>query len=460
MPMRWLIAGAALCCIAQSAAAQITELPVPFDSAGKLRSLTPQVAIRLQLAAPVWPVQGDYVEARLFATSAGSHVISVERRTGAFDRYALSDTALVALRAAVNAALSRSGSVVTEERPQLISEPARGAFVRNQMGLALTVYGGLLSSLSDNTETRSAIYLLAVGTSYFATTALARTRTITRAQNHLATDGALRGWGMADGLLYTAAGDVDDKTYSAVGLAGALGGAIAGYHYGKRLTDSEAEATTSFSNFAAATAFGLSGATGIAQHSHNNGRTVVAAVLAGGALGYGFGPLYPRRATYTVTRGDVQMLTIGGLLGAAAAFTPFANERNADSQAAAGAATAGFVAGIVAADRLVSAPFDYSTADASQVSLGVAAGALMGGAAAILTKPSSEVTLGLITAGGILGAIAGHKFAEPARANSTALRVGARGSSRSDATLQLNATGILLGAARVPGQHGIASVRF
>jgi hypothetical protein len=83
----------------------------------------------------------------------------------------------------------------------------------------------------------------------------------------------------------------------------------------------------------------------------------------------------------------------------------------------------------------------------------------MGGAVSILAKPAPEVTLGLLTVGGILGAIAGHKFAEPARANSGAVRVGSV-NGRRGASLEIDPTGVLLGASRIPGTHGILNVRF
>ena len=289
--MRWLIVVAMVAASSAPLSAQITEIRVSFDSAGKVRTLTPPVVQRLGLTSPAWPVTGDFSEAALFATSLGGHVIAVERRGGATDRYALTDSAFVALRAAVNAALSRSGSVVTEEREHMISEPAGNTFVRNQMILGFSVYGGLLAALANDGKTAGAMYLLAAGTSYFVSTAISKQTTITRAQNHLATDGALRGGAATAGLLYAALGDINDKSYAGVTLAGALAGSALGYQYGKRLTDSEAESATSFSNYAGLTVFGLTGATGIAQNSHDDGRTVVGAVVASAVAGYGLGPL-------------------------------------------------------------------------------------------------------------------------------------------------------------------------
>lgn len=442
----WFVLGSA-------AGAQVTEVAVPFDSAGKVRTLTPELVTRFALSPQVWPVTGTFTEARLFAVSTGGHVLSVDRPGGAVERYTMSDSAVSLLRAAIDSSLRISGSVVTEERPQTMSQPVKGAFVRNQMVLTWALYGPLLASMSGDTKTGTALYLLATGASYFITTGISRTTSITRAQNHLATDGALRGWGTASGLLYAVAGDAGPQTYSAVGLIGALGGSLAGFQYGRRLTDSEAQAATSISSYAALTMLGAAGASGLLDDS-TNGRGAVGGIVAAGILGYVAGPSYPRKASYTVTRGDVQLLSVGALLGAAAAFTPFA-DGGGDSHAAAGAATAGFVAGIIAADRLWARPFDHSTSDATQVGLGVLAGGLVGGALAVLMEPSASGGFALVTTGGILGAVAGHKFADPPKAMTPAARVGL-GRTR----LEFDPTAVALGVARVRGQHAIVSFRF
>ena len=441
-----------------SATAQWSETPVPFDSAGRIRALTPALVSRLALPDSVWPVRGVFVEARLYSQSTGGHVLSAERQSGVVDRFPLSDDGVVALRRAVDAGMTTGGRVVAEERPQTISGPARGAFARNQMILAFGLYGPLLATTTDDAKTGTAMYLLATGASFFVTQSLARNTAVTRAQNHLATDGALRGWGMAAGLLYASEADGDRKTYSGIGLAGALSGTVAGYYFGKRLTDSEAQSASSFSNFAALTALGLSGATGLAQRS-DDVRPAVGAAVAAGALGYALGPRYPRAASYTVTTGDVQTLTVGAILGAAAAFTPFANEQNADSKGAAAAATAGLLGGIIVADRLLVQPFDYATSDAAVLALGAIAGVFVGAATAVLAEPSSEGTLALLSAGGIAGAIAGHKFARPPRANSM-MRVGSLGASGRSATFELDPAGLLLTTSRAPGAHGMVHLRF
>ena len=49
-------------------AAQVTETPVPFDSAGRIVSINEPLANRLGLTPPAWPVTGAFVEAKLFRT--------------------------------------------------------------------------------------------------------------------------------------------------------------------------------------------------------------------------------------------------------------------------------------------------------------------------------------------------------------------------------------------------------
>jgi hypothetical protein len=136
--------------VAADLAAQVSETPEPFDSAGRVRSITPPLAARLRLAAPAWPVAGDFVEARLYSVSTGGFVVVAERRGGRLDRYLLTVDQRLALRGAVTGGMGRAGRVVGEERPLVISEPARGGFIRNQMILAAVLYAPALAALTGD----------------------------------------------------------------------------------------------------------------------------------------------------------------------------------------------------------------------------------------------------------------------------------------------------------------------
>src|SRR4051812_28934301 len=149
-----------VCTVALRLGAQVVETPMPFDSAGKIRSVTPALAERFHLAPPTWPLSGDFVEARLFAVSGGGTVLVAQQRSGALLRYALRDEERDALREAIDHAMAESGAVVSES--QIASPNARGAFVRNQMILSAIVYGPLLASLTHDGRSATAVYLLSV----------------------------------------------------------------------------------------------------------------------------------------------------------------------------------------------------------------------------------------------------------------------------------------------------------
>ena len=436
-----------LATVARGAGAQVVETPIPFDSAANVRSVTPALAARLGLQSPAWPVPGDYVQARLYAVSTGGNVLVVERTGGTLERYAIEDTQLAALRAAITAATLSLGNRVGEDRPDVISEPARGAFLRNQMILAAGLYGPLLAALTDDAQTATVMYLAAVGGSYFVLNTISRTTPITRAQNDLATDGALRGAATAAGLMHAFRGDdFHRKTYSGTALAGAVAGSLFGYVRGRGLTDSEAHAAMKFSTFAAGTAFGLAGTFGAFGGDGDAEQVVAGSMVAAGLAGYLLGPAYPRRASYTVTAGDVRLLPIGALLGALAGATPVADAD--DEKLIAAGATLGGLAGIWLADRVWALPFDHGSGDVTQTWLGTIAGGLLGAAAAVLADPDDAFpALALVTTGAIAGAAGGHHLASPRRAQA---RVSWRFTPERGA----------LALAGVPGAYPVVSLRW
>lgn len=450
--IRLAVAMIALAGAARPAAAQQVETPVAFDSAGSIRAMTPGLVERFGLVPPVWPVTGDFVEARLHAVSTGGHVLVVQRRTGAIERYPLSDAAAADIAGVVNASLARSAAP-TSLAP-VASAPAGGTFARNQMILTWILYGPLLASIADDGRTGTALYLLATGASFFITQNVAKKSSVTRAQNHLATDGALRGWGAAAGLLYASNADVGQKMYSTVGLAGAIGGAVAGVKYGKGLTDAEAQSATAISNFAALAAMGLSVTTGLTGDT-DDGRAAVGSAVAAGLAGYVMGPSYPRRATYTVTRGDVQLLTIGAALGIMTFVTPIV-ESDVDEQTGFGLATAGMLTGLLVAERTFVRKYDHTSSEASQIWLGTIAGSLMGSAMAVLLDVGGAGAMGLATGGAIVGTIAGHSLAAPRRAGEQA-RISLPGRLGG---VEVNPAAAVMAGMGARGTHSLLTIRF
>jgi hypothetical protein len=125
-------------------------------------------------------------------------------------------------------------------------------------------------------------------------------------------------------------------------------------------------------------------------------------------------------------------------------------------------ATSGLLGGVLFADRLMARRFDYSNSDATQVGLGLAAGALLGGAVVALAEPNeSSVGVGIVTAGAILGTYAGHALANPPRAGDRRLNLRELPGTRvGGLRLRVDPGALALGAARVPGRHGVLNLTF
>jgi hypothetical protein len=440
-----------------SVSAQTTETPVPFDSAARVLSIGPQLASRLGLVAPAWPVTGEFVEARLFRVSSGGHSLSVSRPTGAVDRYSLDDTQMAALRAAVVEGIARAGRVVAEDNSSLISEPARGPFVRDQMVLASLIYGPALASLTNDGTVGTGVYMLSVGGTFFALNEFARKRSITKAQNALATDGAIRGWAASALAASIILDDIDDDGAALLALAGGIGGSAIGYNRGRGLTNSEAHAAMTGSTLAAGAALGATIASGIVnENTEKLGATVI---LAGGLAGYLAGPAYPRRATYSVTAGDVGLVRLGSLLGTAAAITPFAEVSDLGPKSAAAILTAGWVGGALLADRIAAKPFNHSAGDARMIYVGALGGALIGSAFPIMSQTESAVFAATaVTGGAIAGAIITQRMMNPAR-EGTFMR-SSSSSNANGAKFQLNPEGALMAATGQRGNHTLLTIRF
>ena len=439
--------------------AQVTETPVTFDGSGRVPAITPALAERLRLGLPAWPVTGQFERARLYRSSDGAYVLVVERRTKSLDRYALSETQASELRLAVQAPLRAGSRAGIGEQTDVASEPAGNAFVRNQALLGLFIYGPTAAgALTNDPAAGTATDLLVAGGTFFA--AMARRQTspaITTAQNNLSTFSALYGGALGGAAAYVAGVD-DGHLASGAVLLGSVGGTLAGLRLGKGMTDAEAAAST-FGGFAApVTSVGVMGITGALESG--DGKAQVALASTALVMGYALGPLYPRRAGYTVTAGDVQTVLLASALGTALAYIPFVGEMSPDSKTVSAALTAGFIGGIVLGDRLLAKPYDHTRSEAALLLSGISAGALIGGGLAAAAQASPETAYGLGVGGAILGAAATEGFfrssprslgyRSPARGQGGTRRVG----------VSVNPMGLAFAAGRRPGRFSIVRVTF
>jgi len=398
-------------------AAQVTERPVAFDSVGRVPSITPPLAERLRLGPPLWPVLGSFVNAQLFTKSTGGYTLVVVRPDGAFDRYDLSGESAEALRAVVATALASGARAGVGEQTTVASDPAGNAFVRNQALLGVILYGpsaaAVLASATRSASGPLAAELITASAAF--TAALARRNMlppVTTAQNRLSTHAALRGAAIGDAIVYAAGALDDGRAGGGALLAGSIGGTLLGLHYARNMTDAEAASSGFGADFTAAASLGVLGTAG-ALDRESSARP--AAVVASAAMlaGYALGPMYPRRAGYTVTDGDVRAMSLTTTIGIAGAAIPFIGRGRPDSRALAATLTAGMVAGALTGDRLMVRPRDHTSSEATLLWTGASVGASLGGGVAALGNASMRPAWALAVGGALLGTAATEAAIRP-----------------------------------------------
>jgi hypothetical protein len=404
------------------------ERPIPFDSAGRLLVITPALVSRLALSGPGWPVDYEFREARLFMTTAGTKVLTVQRGDGAVVRYALADVDAQALSRTLESAMRSRGETAglpaAGGTGMVVSQSAGNAFVRNQAFLGLLAYGPATSALLSNSGAPAAVggYFLAAGSAFFIAANTVKHRNVTRAQNLLASHAGFRG-GIAGAGIAAITNADGGPAYGAPILAGALVGTVSGYRFARNKSDGEAATSALLADLSALTTLGISGALnafgekkdslGLGRSGlQGQGKAAIAASIGAGVLGYAFGPEYARRAPYNVTAGDASVAFTAAAVGAVAALS-FPTGRDLDSRTASGVATAGLLAGFVLSDRLLVRTADRTAANGTLAQLGAAAGALMGGGVAVMAETPRQGTTALIATGGALGLIAADRILEP-----------------------------------------------
>ncbi len=426
------VLAAALAAAPSALAAQVSERLVPFDSVGRVPSITPRLAGRLRLGPPLWPVLGSFVSAQLFSKSTGGYTLVVVRPDGVFDRYDLTGEAAEGLRTVVATALASGAGAGVGEQTTVASDPAGNAFVRNQAVLGLVLYGPSAAAAVVASGTKSSSAPLAIelitATGAFAA-ALARRNMlppVTTAQNRLSTHAAVHGAAIADALVYAASGSPINEQAATLGLlGGSVGGTLLGLRLARNMTDAEAASSAYGADFAAGVALGTLGSVG-AVSRESGGRP--AALIASSAMlaGYALGPMYPRRARYTVTDGDVRAMTLTSAIGIAGAAIPFIGGGRPDSRMLSGTLMGGMLAGALAGDRLMVRPRDHTSSEATVLWTGAAVGAFLGGGVARLGDASVQPAWALAVGGALLGTLATEAAIRPRAAGRRVLSGGPR----------------------------------
>ncbi len=454
----------------QSAAAQVRERPIAFDSAGRVIVITPPLAARLSLSAPLWPVSGDYIDVRLYSLDElnSAFVLVVRRQREVLERYPLD----VAARRALGAAVDRGGvgtrpGVIPDVLPTYISEPVRGTFVLNQTLLGAILYGPAAATMIQDPAGSTAAYLAITGGAFFIAANLTQSTTVSRAQNHLSWHSARRGAIAAELALFAAMGDNEnnERTVAGAALAGGIAGNLIGFALGKPMTDAEAHGTSHGSTITAALTAGTLGTVGALDNSTGASRMAALGIIGAGAVGYPLGLSYVRNAPYRVTAGDVGTMVTSEFLGMAAVASLIPADSWDDSpHLVTGLLTGGFALGAIAADRFLVRPFDHTEAEARLLQYGTFAGGLIGIALPVLARADNpNVYFGAATIGGILGAALTTSYMKPEAARlrvgtATSRRVGEAPPARFEVRVAPEAA--LLAGMGQRGNHSILSVTF
>ncbi|MDB4916286.1 MAG: hypothetical protein JWM95_3930 [Gemmatimonadetes bacterium] len=433
--------------------AQALERPVAFDSAARIMVVTPPLAARLRLSAPAWPVAGDYVDVRLYATNE-AFVLVVRRQRDVLERYPLAAAQrreLAAVISVANVAMRQA-----DNTPTVISEPVRGTFLLNQGLLGVGLFAPAASMLTSDPSSSVASYLAVAGATFFIAGSVTTSSAISRAQNHLAWHSARRGAIAANLLRYSLAGESSERTTALTTLAGGIAGDVMGFYLAEPMTDAEAHGTSHGSTVTAALTAGLLGTTGMFKEQTGS-RVAAAAVLGMGALGYPLGLAYVRNAPYRVTAGDVGTLVTTELIGVSTAAA-FLSERRLSDAVVFGALTAGFAVGAVAGDLLLVRPYDHTEAESRIVQFGAGAGAVLGLAAPVFAQSHDTRTyFGAMAIGGALGTLAAENFSKPLAARVSALL---DKTSNSRVAVKVSPEGALLAGLKQKGQHSLVSFVF
>jgi hypothetical protein len=459
---RWA-AVAMLLMLPAAARAQVRERPVAFDSAGRILAITPPLAARLSLVPPVWPVTGDYVDARLYAVedSAGATVLVVHRPREVLERWPLSTAQRNDLADAVNrGVVAQRVAGGPDSLATTLSEPVRGWFVANQTMLGAALFGPAAAALAGSASGGTAAYLAVTGGTFFLAADRARRTAISRAQNHLAWHGALHGAAAAALAAYSLGGEgMDDQAFAGALLAGGVLGDVLGYQIARPMTDAEAHGVSHGAFVTAGASVGTLVAAGRWRRESSR-RISTALVIGAGILGYPLGLHYARNTSYRVTSGDIGTLIVGEVLGTSAAAT-FIPRRSDDEQTIAAALTAGFVGGAIAADRFIVRRFEYGEAESRQLQLGTVAGAVLGLAVPVLARSDDPLLLfGPATLGGLLGAVVTHGIISPDRANAALPRRSSARTMPSRVAVHVTPQNLLLVRSGREGTYPVLNVQF
>ncbi len=320
------------------------------------------------------------------------------------------------------------------------------AFVRDQTWLGATVYGpAFATTITSEALGWTAGYLVMAGGSFFAAAELSRDMTITEPMRRLANGAAIHA--AAGALLVGGISNAGAKTTAGAVFLGSVGGTALALAAGKGVTDDEVAGALFGADAGSLAGLGTSRALG-----GSGDRGAAIAALAGMLIGAPLGGAYVASVPYRVTAGDVQTMWSSAAIGATAAYATVANSQLTQTKQA-GVLLAGSALGMLAGDRWMVRRYDHTRGDAQFVSLGAAAGGLMGAGVSVLTGASkdrfSAATAALTAAGALGGVVMAERFVTPLA-----------DAGRKLGRIEVHPEGVLAAAMRTPGAQTLLQWTF
>ena len=208
--------------------------------------------------------------------------------------------------------------------------------------------------------------------------------------------------------------------------------------------------------------FGLrmGGALGLAASSFasGDGSSVAAASVAGMAIGYPLGLMYPRHASYLVTAGDEEAMGTSGLIGAAWAAATLGDSTPSDARVGATLGVGYLVGGLVGS-QVFARQFNLTRSQSTVLDVGAVAGALVGLAIPVLSKSDNSAVVWASAAGGATLGVAMLAGSFP-----LATKAGAPAAGRfrrlGSAQFSVSPLSALALTRRTPGRYSLVNVRF
>ncbi len=221
--------------VSSLASGQILEMPVSFDTNGKIM----EWGAKLEAQARLFPETEGYQNAAIWKSDS-LYLLEILTEQGRL-RKTLTLSGLDSMRMRVDAFFSR------QDKTFNLNQEGRGAYLLWQIPLSLGWYGPAVLGIVQPKEATTGVglYLASASASYFVPFIITNNKQVTSGQEHLSIACGFRGITVG-GAISNIFDMQDSKAYFATMLATSISGQVAGYHYGRYFTKPQARMISNY----------------------------------------------------------------------------------------------------------------------------------------------------------------------------------------------------------------------